>query len=93
MYTKCLKTIVMITFLSFIYSCSGTFHKETKLERNWGKSFRDAKTNQILNPDADKNLEPVIGMDGQTAENKINNYRSKWSGKKKEDSVNIIKLQ
>jgi hypothetical protein len=40
----------------------------TQLDRDRGNSFHLTKTNQVLNPEAAKNLEPVIGMDGESAQ-------------------------
>ena len=40
----------------------------TRVAVDFGTSHRLAKFNQIYNPDAEKNLEPVTGMDGSTVE-------------------------
>ena len=40
----------------------------TPLDKNWGRSYESARYNQILNPEADKNLEPVEGISGPAAE-------------------------
>lgn len=50
-----------------------TFFAQRKTEL--GASFESAKTNQILNPDASENLEPVTGFDGQAAQITIKKYR------------------
>ena len=47
----------------------------TLLEKNWGRSFETAKYNQILNPEAGKNLDPVEGLDGEAAEANTAKYR------------------
>jgi hypothetical protein len=44
--------------------CAGT----TELDRNRGRSFDTARSSQILNPDAQKNLEPVVGLGGGASE-------------------------
>lgn len=46
-----------------------------RLEMDYGNSFRLAKAGQILNPEAGKNLEPVMGFDGQAAQIAIEKYR------------------
>ncbi len=38
-----------------------------RLDMDYGTSYKLAKYNQILNPEAEKNLEPVYGMDGEVA--------------------------
>jgi hypothetical protein len=39
----------------------------TTLEENWGTSYQQAKQNQLLDPAAGKNLEPVEGLDGHAS--------------------------
>jgi hypothetical protein len=36
----------------------------SRLDADFGTSYKLAKINQVLNPDAEKNLEPVYGLDG-----------------------------
>jgi hypothetical protein len=50
------------------------FQTESQLEKNWGRSFEAAKHNQTLNPDADKNLKPVEGLEGPAAERIMGEY-------------------
>jgi hypothetical protein len=52
------------------YSTGGN----TELDRNWGKSYETAKYQQILNPEAGKNLEPVLGLDGRVDERIMEGY-------------------
>jgi len=47
----------------------------SRLEMDYGTSFKLEKFNQTLNPAAEKNLEPVYGMDGQAAEKVLEKYR------------------
>jgi PBP1b-binding outer membrane lipoprotein LpoB len=46
---------------------------------NWGASFESAKSNQILNPEAGKDLEPVSGFDGEAADITIEKYREDFT--------------
>lgn len=48
------------------------------LEKNWGRSYESARYNQILNPEAGKNLDPVEGLEGPAAERIIKDH---FSGK------------
>ncbi len=77
MLTRCLILIGLIVALAVPSGCGGILpaQKETMLDKNWGSSFESAKQNQILNPEAEKNLEPVVGMDGQAAEGSLGEYR------------------
>jgi hypothetical protein len=76
MLKRCL-TVLMITLIAaFWMGCTKQqyYQGESPLDANWGRSFEAAKFNQMLNPDADKNLEPVEGLDGKAAEGAIENY-------------------
>lgn len=47
----------------------------SRLEMDFGNSVSLAKSNQILNPEAGKNIEPVSGLDGEAARATIEKYR------------------
>ena len=53
----------------------------SRVEMDYGTSFKLAKFNQTLNPQAEKNLEPVTGFDGRTAEATIERYRKGFQEK------------
>ena len=76
MLTTYVKIIGLIAALSVFSGC-GTFspQRETILDRNWGTSLEATKQSQILNPEAGKNLDPVVGLDGQAAEASMKKYR------------------
>jgi len=67
--------------------------RESMLGKNWGRSYETAKHNQILNPDADKNLEPVLGLDGQASDYNVGKYKDGFKETKSAEVVNILKLQ
>ena len=46
----------------------------SRVEMDYSTSYKLAKFNQTLNPDAEKNLEPVLGMDGQAAQSLVETY-------------------
>lgn len=62
--------IIMITLLT---GCAAS-----RLERDYGRSVRLTKSNQILHPEATLNLEPVYGFDGHAAEITIEKYRKSF---------------
>jgi hypothetical protein len=66
-------------------SSSGPVYEETLLDKNWGRSVETAKYNQILNPDAGKNLTPVEGLDGKAAEIRSKNTRIRSKRNKQEN--------
>ena len=84
MGARCLIIMVLIAALSIFSGCAAT-----QLDKNWGKSFESAKSNQILNPEAGQNLEPVVGLDGQAAESGLGTYRN---GFEQQDSEKTFDL-
>ena len=86
--------VIVLAALSTFITLSGCAGNMPEAERmdyidaNWGKSFETAKNNQILNPQAAKNLEPVEGLDGKAAENIINKYEESF--KEKTDTASMV---
>ena len=78
--------IILITVLAVfsvvtLWGCAGNLPDPKRvdyLDQNWGKSYESAKKNQILNPEAGKSLEPVVGLDGQAAEHGVNKYKDSF---------------
>ena len=73
--------VVLAVFSITLWGCAGNLPEAQRvdyLEMNWGKSFESAKNNQILNPEAGKSLEPVVGLDGQAAEHGVNKYKKSF---------------
>jgi hypothetical protein len=81
--------------LLFISSCSGTTpnSEDSMTNRNWGRSHGTAIYNQMLNPDAAKNLDPVSGLDGNAADNNVEKYQESFKETGPQEIVNILKLQ
>jgi hypothetical protein len=70
-----LAALLMIGFVGcYKGNTVNPLQQESLLDQNWGRSFEAAKHNQTLNPDADKNLEPVEGIDGPAAERIMREY-------------------
>ncbi len=73
--------MVLLTLAFLFAGCAGsnpekmTLSPPSRLEMDYGTSFKLMKFNQVANPDAEKNLEPVTGMDGQAAKAAIEKYR------------------
>lgn len=53
----------------------------SRVEMDYGTSFKLAKFNQTLNPQAEKNLEPVTGFDGSAAQAAVGRYRKGFEEK------------
>lgn len=84
MGTRCLIIVGLIAALSVFSGCGATL-----LDKNWGRSLESAKSNQILNPEAGKNLEPVVGLDGQAAEITLGTYREGFERQAEERAYNL----
>ena len=78
-------TVLMVVGCEHIPSA----RQDTLLNRNFGRAYETARYNQILNPDAGKNLQPVEGLDGQLVQENLNTYRK---GKEKK-SENVLTLE
>jgi len=69
--------------------CSDT--RQTRLEGDFGTSHRLAAFNQTLNAEAEKNLQPVEGLDGQAATKNMNKYRESF-GREKQPTTYTINI-
>lgn len=85
----------IITMVSFTWSCGGItpYHQDSTLNKNWGRSYETAKYNQMLNPEAGKNLEPVSGLDGVPGNYNVNKYKESFKKAEPKENVTILKLQ
>jgi hypothetical protein len=78
---KC-KTAIMVIFLLVACSASafagccnpGCSSCRCEPRNDFGKAYTLAVAGQILNPDAETNLEPVEGINGRAAERIMKNY-------------------
>ncbi|GAB63441.1 MAG: pilus assembly protein [Candidatus Jettenia sp.] len=65
------KYLVLISLAGMsLVSCA-----TSRVEKDYGNSFQLVKSNQILNPEAGKNLDPVHGLDGHAALIVMEKYR------------------
>ena len=90
MINKSLIIIGIIVAVLLVMACSGT---ETLSQRNWGKSYETAVYNQMINPDANKSLNPVDSLDGQASENNMQKYRDGFKIKEDKQPINLINLK
>jgi hypothetical protein len=83
-----IKTIAMAFVLSMALAAAGCsrlpVNQETMLDRNWGRSYEAQKFNQIADPYAWQNTEPVVGVDGKIGERNVRIYQE---GTKKEPAA------
>ena len=73
--------MLLFAFSFLSIGCAGlnqekvTLSPPSRLEMDYGTSFHLMKFNQIADPEAEKNLEPVTGFDGQAAKATLDKYR------------------
>ena len=89
--------IVVLAMFSVVtlWNCAGNLPESKRidyLEQNWGKSFESAKKNQILNPEAGKTVEPVIGLDGQVVEHSVANRKKSFEEQKEVKTSTTFKI-
>jgi hypothetical protein len=85
MRARCFIVIGLIAAMSIFSGCAGT----SMLDKNWGKSLESARSDQILNPEAGQNLDPVVGLDGQAAEITLGTYREGFEAQAAERAYNL----
>lgn len=64
--------IGIIIALSLAVGCA---RQQSRLETDYGVSHKLQKYNQTLNPEAEKNLDPVAGLSGKAAQNAEEKYQ------------------
>ena len=91
MKTKKTLTLFFIATVLMVMGCEHipSAKQDTLLNRNFGRAYETAKYNQIHNPDAGKDLQPVEGVDGQLVQENMNTYRK---GKEK-GSQNVLTIK
>lgn len=67
----CFLLIGAIAMFLIFTACAGP----SRLDIDYGTSHKLSKFNQILDPEAEKNLEPVMGLDGKAAESVVEKYQ------------------
>jgi hypothetical protein len=68
------KYFLIIGFLAMVLmllGCAGP----SRLEMDFGTSSKLMKANQVWDPEAEKNIEPVSGLDGKAARATLEKYR------------------
>lgn len=95
MLTRCLTLIAMITVMAVVLSCSGTTpaSENSLLERNWGKSFESMRYMQMVDPEAERNRDPVLGLDGNASNHNVEKYQQSFQETEQTESTTILQLQ
>lgn len=77
----------------FLLAGCTSWQQQSLSDQNWGRAYETAKYNQILNPEAGKNLKPVEGLSGKAVENEVQAYEDSFKEKSKQENVTILKMQ
>ena len=65
---------VIIGVIAMFCIAAGCAQPLTRLEMDYGTSYKLAKFNQIMYPEAEKNLAPVTGLGGRAAQATMDRY-------------------
>jgi hypothetical protein len=78
-----------------VLGCSGTTpaSEQSLLERNWGRSLETIRYMQMVDPEAGKNLDPVVGLDGNASVNNVDKYQNSFKETEQTESTTILNLQ
>ncbi len=69
------KAILITLFSIFLLSACA---QPSRLEKDYGRSVKQFRSSQVLDPEAGKNLEPATGLDGGAAQANIERYRESF---------------
>ncbi|MFS2101620.1 hypothetical protein ACCC97_21945 [Variovorax sp. Varisp85] len=79
-----------ITLALVCLLATGCSHVTPNYDARFGDAVRDAKRKMTLNPEAGKNGNPVVGMDGRAARESMNQYHESY--KTPPPAVNVINI-
>lgn len=81
--------------LALSVGCSnpGNLREETLLDKNWGRSVEAAKYNQIIDPEAGKNLQPIEGLGGEAAGYSVDKYEKSFKEKAVQQSTTTTAIK
>jgi len=68
----------LITGMLAVVVLAGCASTTPRMDEKFGEALNKAKAQQIINPDASQNTDPVAGVDGQAAKASIDNYHKAY---------------
>ena len=83
-----MKTYITIGLFGLFLILTGCA-EQSRLKMDYGTSYRLLLFNQTLNPEAEKNLEPVEGVDGRAAQATVGRYEKSFEEKPSAPVYNI----
>ncbi|MDA3916239.1 MAG: hypothetical protein PF690_04625 [Deltaproteobacteria bacterium] len=91
MNKKLLISIILL-ICPIIFGCNSSYHEQSSLNQNWGRSYETARFNQIINPDAPDNTEPVTDLNGKAAMNTLDQYQDSFKTRQSTRKIYNIDL-
>ena len=83
-------TLYIVTALSLVSVLTACAETAPRYEAEFGNATRATLKEQIINPNAGNNPDPVAGLDGRVARDAINNYQKSFAEPKPtENGFNI----
>ena len=84
----------IVALVGFAGACGVTpYHRDSTLNKNWGRSYETAKYNQMVNPEPAKKVDPITGLDGVPSGHNTKKYKDSFKKTEPKTTVNILKLQ
>jgi hypothetical protein len=81
------KTIAIVISLSFTAGLLISCAAPTRVETDYGTSYKLQKFNQTANPAAEKNLAPVQGLDSRASAGAVEKYHKEFEKQDKAPQV------
>ena len=69
------KTLVSILCITVVGATAGCASRTPVLDERFGNAVREARAKQTINPDAGRDADPVLGLDGLAARESIERYK------------------
>ncbi len=69
------KTLVSILCITVVGAGAGCASRTPMLDERFGDAVREARAKQTINPDAGRDTDPVLGLDGLAARESIERYK------------------
>jgi hypothetical protein len=88
------KIYALIAYAIYLFTITGCAQmsindQKTNLSKNWGKSYHQAKNQQILNKDNKKTDTPVSGLDGKAADSAYEKYLKSFEEKANKNTLQL----
>lgn len=70
--------LITVMCAGLLVVMAGCAPATTRIDAKFGDAVNKAKAQQIINPDAAKNTDPVAGIDGQAAKAIVDRYQKAY---------------